>query len=378
MTFPQAHLAWPFFEERHRELVAAFAPWAASCLAGCDADDGSSARDISRALAAAGWLDAALPDEQGALDLRAACLLREILAYEAVVADVAFSEPWLGILPIHLFGGKELRDAHLPAYRTGTLLPAFALSEPEAGSDVSAITTTARRDGAHFILNGTKTWTSNAGTADLYVVFARSGESNRISAFAVDARTPGLVFEPSFAVMSPHAVATWHLRDCRVPADCLIGELDDGMRIAMAALEVFRPTVGAAALGMSRRAMSEATARCLQRTAFRKPIAEHQLVQAKLADMSVQVDASALLVYRAAWQADTSGDRIAREAAIAKYFATEAAATIIDQAVQLFGGLGVKSGTTVEQLYRHARPFRIFDGTSEIQQMIIAREVLRR
>lgn len=375
MSFPQSHLAWPFFEPHHRELAAEFAPWAASHLAGCDVDDGSAARAIYSALADAGWLQAALPEH--ALDLRAACLLREILAFEAVVADVAFSEPWLGILPIHLHGSKELRDAYLPAYRAGALLPAFALSEPDAGSDVSAITTTARRDGTHFVLNGTKTWTSNAGTADLYVVFARTSEPNRMSAFAVDARTPGLVFEPSFAVMSPHTVATWHLQDCRVPADCLIGELDDGMRIAMAALEMFRPTVGAAALGMSRRAMFEATARSLQRTAFKKPIAEHQLVQAKIADMSVQVDAAALLVYRAAWRADTSQNRIAREAAIAKYYATEAAANVIDQAVQLFGGLGVTTGTTVERLYRHARPFRIFDGTSEIQQQIIAREVLR-
>lgn len=382
MAFAQAHLAWPFFEPHHRELAAAFAPWAASRLTGCDADDGATARETSGALAEGGWFDAALPareaaDQEAAVDLRAACLLREILAFEAVVADVAFSEPWLGILPIHLHGSKALRDIYLPAYRAGALLPAFALSEPDAGSDAAAITTTARRDGAHFVLNGTKTWTSNAGTADLYVVFARTGEPNRLSAFAVDARTPGLVFEPPFAVMSPHTVATWHLRDCRVPADCLIGELDDGMRVAMAALEVFRPTVGAAALGMARRAMLEATTRSLQRTAFKKPIAEHQLVQAKLADMNVQVDASALLVYRAAWQADISQDGVAREAAIAKYYATEAAANVIDQAVQLFGGLGVKTGTIVERLYRHARPFRIFDGTSEIQKLIIAREVLR-
>jgi acyl-CoA dehydrogenase len=380
MPFVPEHLAWPFFEPRHRELATDFAAWAARHLGDADNEDGSAARDMFKSLAAGGWLDASLPAESDgrAPDLRAACLMREILAFESVAADVAFSEPWLGILPIHLYGSTTLRKAYVPAYRAGALVPAFALSEPDTGSDVSAITTTAQRDGAHFVLNGTKTWTSNAGTADVYVVFARTGEPNRLSAFAVDTGTAGLFFEQPFAVMSPHAVATWHLRDCRISADCLIGELDEGLPIAMASLEAFRPTVGAAALGMSRRAMSEAVARSLQRTAFKKPIAEHQLVQAKIASMSVQVDASALLVYRAAWQADTSDSRIAREAATAKLYSTEAAFNVIDQAVQLFGGLGVRHGTVVERLYRHARPCRIFDGTSEIQQLIIAREVLRR
>ena len=384
MPFVPEHLAWPFFEPRHRELATDFAAWAARHLGDANNEDGpAAARDMFKSLAADGWLDAGLSSESAdrdgrALDLRAACLLREILAFESVAADVAFSEPWLGILPIHLFGSTKLRNAYVPAYRAGALVPAFALSEPDTGSDASAIATTARRDGAHFVLNGTKTWTSNAGTADVYVVFARTAEPNRLSAFTVNAGTPGLFFEQPFAVMSPHAVATWHLQDCRVPADCLIGELDEGLPIAMASLEAFRPTVGAAALGMSRRAMDEAVARSLQRTAFKKPIAEHQLVQAKIASMSVQVDASALLVYRAAWQADTSQGRIAREAAIAKLYSSEAAFNVIDQAVQLFGGLGVRHGTVVERLYRHARPFRIFDGTSEIQQLIIAREVLRR
>jgi acyl-CoA dehydrogenase len=260
------------------------------------------------------------------------------------------------------------------------LLPAFALSEPGAGSDAGAITTTAHRDGTHYVLNGRKTWTSNAGLADVYVVFARmqgADAAEGISAFAVDGGESGIVVEDAFKVISPHTVATWRLEDCRINADCLIGKPGDGLRIAMAALEAFRPTVGAATLGMSRRAMSEAIARSLERSAFKKPIAEHQLIQAKIADMAVQVDASALLVYRAAWQSDTLGQRITREAAIAKLYCSEAASNVIDQAVQVFGGLGVKQGTVVEQLYRHSRPFRIFDGTSEIQQLIIARELLR-
>jgi acyl-CoA dehydrogenase len=382
------HLAWPFFEPRHREFAGCFAAWTASALGDYDQEspeDGATARKIFRQLGEGGWLGLTLPEREPAdtslgLDLRAACLLREILAFESVVLDVAFSEPWLGILPIHLAGSAQLKSRYLPGYRAGELLPAFALSEPDAGSDAAAINTTAHRDGAQYVLNGRKTWTSNAGSADLYVVFARmqgSDDQQGLSAFAVDGAASGIVIEDPLQVMSPHSVATWRLQECRIPADCLIGGPGDGMRIAMAALEAFRPTVGAATLGMSRRAMSEAVTRSLQRSAFRKPIAEYQIIQAKIADMAVKVDASALLVYRAAWQSDTLGRRIPREAAIAKLYASEAASSIIDQAVQVFGGLGVKRGTAVERLYRHSRPFRIFDGTSEIQQMIIARDVLR-
>jgi acyl-CoA dehydrogenase len=382
------HLTWPFFEPRHRDLAAAFADWTPSNLGAFDDDEGGNgdaAREIFQRLGARGWLGATLLDRERdsgppRLDLRAVCLLREILAFRSVVADVALSEPWLGILPVYLFGSAGLRDRYLPAYLEGRLIPAFALSEPESGSDARAIATTARSDGDHYVLNGRKTWTSNAGLADLYVVFAlldAGADEAGISAFVVGGKTEGIILEERFEVLSPHTVATWRLEDCRIPADCLLGRPGEGFEIAMRTLELFRPTVAAAALGMSRRAMSESIARSLERTAFRKPIAEHQLIQAKLAAMAVQVDAAALLVYRAAWQSDTSERHIAREAAIAKFYSSEAASSVIDQAVQVFGGLGVRKGTVVERLFRHARAFRIFDGTSEIQQLIIAREILR-
>ena len=237
--------------------------------------------------------------------------------------------------------------------------------------------TTARLDGNRYILKGRKTWTSNAGLADLYIVFARMEESGAICAFAVDGDTPGIELEERLDVMPPHTVGTWSLNDCSVPADRRLGEEGEGFRIAMVALELFRPTVGAAALGFARRAMDEASRRSIQRTAFKKPIAEHQMIQAKLADMAVALEASALLVYKAAWQYDVARRPIARDAAIAKLFSTESAFQIIDQAVQIFGGLGVTKGTPVERLFRHARAFRIFDGTTEIQKLIIARDLLR-
>jgi acyl-CoA dehydrogenase len=306
--------------------------------------------------------------------------MREISAFSSAIADVALSEPWLAILPIALYGSRELQDEMLPKYVAGRLLPAFALSEPGAGSDAAAITTTAYRDGDHYVINGRKTWTSNCGLADLYVIFARVEEqpgASGISAFAIDGSEDGIVLEERLSVLPPHTVGTWVLKDCRVPAHRLIGELGQGFKIAMRVLELFRPTVGAATLGMARRAMAEATERSLDRTAFNKPIAEHQLIQAKLADMAVGIDAAALLVYRAAWQHDVAEQNISREAAIAKLFSTETAFTIIDQAVQIFGGLGVVRGSTVERLFRHSRAFRIFDGTSEIQQLIIARNLLQ-
>lgn len=379
----QDHLAWPFFEPRHREFAARFATWATSNLGEFESDEGgngAAAREIFQRLGVDGWLGATLPciGGQPALDLRAVCLLREIIAFGSVVADVALSEPWLGILAIHLFGSAEQRNSYAAAYRAGRLLPAFALSEPEAGSDAGAIATTAYLDGNHYVLNGRKTWTSNAGLADVYVVFARiDGDRDGISAFVVDGKTEGIVLEQRLEVLPPHTVATWRLENCRVAADCVLGQPGQGLEIAKTVLELFRPTVGAATLGMSRRAMSEAVARSLERTAFRKPIAEHQLIQSKIANMAVQVDAAALLVYRAAWLYDTSQRRIAREAAIAKYYSSEAASQIIDQALQVFGGLGVLKGAVIERLFRHSRAFRIFDGTSEIQQLIIAREMLR-
>ncbi len=381
-----SHLAWPFFDSACVEFAESFDRWVDAELAEFEQNeggDGVAAREIFERLARDGWLQATLPADksgpQAKVGLRRASLMREIAAFSSAIADVALSEPWLGILPIALYGSADLRDELLPRYLAGRLLPAFALSEPDAGSDAAAIKTPARRDGDHYVINGRKTWTSNCGLADVYVVFARMEEqpaAGGIMAFAIDGRDGGVTLEERLSVLPPHTVGTWTLKDCRVPSRRLIGTLGEGLKIAMHALELFRPTVGAATLGFARRAMSEAVERSVSRTAFKKPIAEHQLIQAKLADMAVGIDASALLVYRAAWQHDVTGRSISREAAIAKLYSTETAFDIIDEAVQIFGGLGLVRGMTVERLFRHARAFRIFDGTSEIQRLIIARKLL--
>lgn len=376
------HLLWPFFDESHRTLARSFDSWAEGNLRQYETDegnDGIAARAIFKALGRDGWLRRTLLSVNSTrLDLRTVCLMREICAYSSAIADVGLSEPWLAALAIEIGGSGELKGRYLDSYAQGGLLPAFALSEPDAGSDVAAIQTTAHRDGRHYVLNGRKTWTSNAGLADLYVVFARLDDaSDAISAFLVESADGGIVLDERLQVMSPHTVGTWHLENCRVPADRLLGEPGQGMRIALTALELFRPTVGAAAVGFARRAMDEALARSCDRVAFKRPISEYQLVQAKLADMVAQIDASSLLVYRAAWMHDAGEQETARSAAIAKLFATEAAQKVADEALQIFGGLGVVRGMTVERLYRHIRAFRIFDGTSEIQRLIIARSLLR-
>jgi acyl-CoA dehydrogenase len=381
------HLSWPFFNDGQRADAQAFENWASNHLGQFESDeggDGVAARRIFEMLAQSNWLRKTMTSDAPAftepkVDLRSVCLLREICAHSSAMADVALSEPWLAALPIALYGSEELHKSFLPGYSSGTLLPAFALSEPDAGSDAAAITTVARLDGNSYILNGRKTWTSNCGLADLYVVFARTEgiEGNGISAFAVDGDSNGIELEERLSVSAPHTVGTWILQDVRVPAERMIGAPGQGFKIAMRVLEIFRPTVGAATLGFARRAMSEALEHSRSRTAFRKPIADHQLIQAKLADMAVAIDAAALLVYRAAWLHDQGTGDISKEAAIAKYYSTEAAFRVIDQAVQIFGGLGVVRGQTVERLFRHCRAFRIFDGTSEIQQLIIARNILK-
>ena len=382
------YLAWPFFGEFHRGFAQDFSRWVASELPEYDNDhggDGKAAREIFQRLGLGKWLENSLPGSSGASgdrhDLRTICLMREILGHRSAVGDVAFSEPWLAIMPIALFGSERVRSQLLPRYVRGEMLPAFALSEPRAGSDAASLETRAWLDGDHYVLDGRKTWTSNSGLADLYVVFARTDETpdaQGISAFLVDGRLPGITLEERLAVLSPHTVGTLRFDNVRVPADRLLGKPGQGFKIAMAVLELFRPTVGAAALGFARRAMEEAVARSVERVAFKKPICEHQLVQAKLADMAVKVDASALLVYRAAWLHDAGEANITREAAIAKLHTTEMAQEVVDQAVQIFGGLGVTQGAVVERLYRHVRAFRIFDGTSEIQRLIIAKDVLRK
>lgn len=322
------YLSWPFFDEFHRTFARDFCQWATSELPKYEDDeggDGKAARDIFQRLGIDKWLAHSIPGSHGAggdrHDLRTLCLMREILGYRTAIADVAFSEPWLGIMPIALFGSEQVKGELLPGYFRGEMLPAFALSEPGAGSDAAAIKTQAQLDGEHYFIRGRKMWTSNSGLADVYVVFARTfeaPEAQGISAFLVDGRLPGITLEKRLSVLSPHTVGTLHFDNVRVPADRLLGAPGQGFKIAMAVLELFRPTVGAAALGMARRAMDEAITRSMARVAFKKPICEHQLVQAKLADMAVKVDASALLVYRPTWMHDIGESHLTGVAAIAK------------------------------------------------------------
>jgi acyl-CoA dehydrogenase len=378
---------WPFFEPRHRRFAEDFRSWVASHLGDFESDeggDGRPAREIFRLLAADGWLGPTVAPNPGGsnqrMDLRRVCLMREMLAYSSAMADVGFSEPWLAALPVALYGSPEQKRMHLEPYSRAESLPAFALSEPEAGSDAASIAATATPSGSGFLLNGRKTWISNSGLADLYVVFARTqgeGGAQGLSAFLVDGAKTGMTLEKRLRVLPPHTLGTLRFDDCFIESTALLGRSGQGFEIAMRALEMFRPGVGAACLGFVRRAMDEALQRSTERMAFRKPIAEHQLIQEKLADMAVKSDAAALLVYRAAWAHDQGSPSIGREASIAKLYASEIAQEVVDQALQLFGGLGVVEGTVVERLYRHVRAFRIFDGTSEIQKLIIAKHMLK-
>jgi acyl-CoA dehydrogenase len=380
------YLDWPFFDDSHRVLATDLTEWINTHLSVFEQERRpwwELAREIFIVLAEGGWLRLGVPDGKPSNplpDLRAVCLLREALAYSSGIADVAFSEPWIASLPISIFGGASQKEAYLPSFIQGKCLPAFALSEPEAGSDVAAIATEARREPGEFIISGRKQWTSNGGRADIYIVFARTESGTGaagISAFIVDGATPGICLEQELPVLSPHSVGILRFDGCRVPASSLLGEAGQGFKIAMTALELFRPTVGAATLGFARRAMDAAVGRSLQRTAFGKSISEHQLVQQKVAEMATEIDAAALLVFRAAWLKDHDQGRITREAAMAKLYSTEMAQRVIDKALQIFGGMGVVSGSIVERLYREVRAFRIFDGSSEIQTLIIAKEALK-
>jgi acyl-CoA dehydrogenase len=313
------------------------------------------------------------------IDVRSLCLLRETFARGSALADFAFAMQGLGSGPLSLFGSEAQRREYLPRVAAGQAIAAFALSEAEAGSDVSAMRATARRDGGGWVLDGQKTWISNAGIADFYVVFCRlqEGGDRSYGAFVVDADRKGLHVTERFDVTAPHPLGTIELAGCRVPGGALIGEPGRGLRVALATLDAFRPTVGAAALGLARRALDEAVAHVERRRVFGQALADHQLTQAKLADMATAIDASALLVYRAAWARDRGGAaRVTREAAMAKLFATEAAQRVVDEAVQLLGARGVLAGGTVERLYREVRALRIYEGTSEIQRLVIAGQVL--
>jgi len=378
----QSYLHWPFFEDRHRDLAARLEAWAGPALAAPHHQDVDAAcRALVTALGVAGFLGHAVPEAGAdALDVRSLCLARETLARHSALADFAFAMQGLGTGSITLFGSAAQRAHHLPAVRAGRAIAGFALSEPDAGSDVAALTMSATKLPDGWRLDGVKTWISNGGIADHYIVFARVGDTpgtKNIAAFIVEAATPGLAIAERIPVIAPHPLATLRFENCVVPDAALLGQPGEGFKIAMATLDIFRPTVGAAALGMARRALDEAVARAKVRMIGGRPLADQQLIQAKLADMALQIDAAALLVYRAAWTRDIERRRITREAAMAKLYATEMAQRVIDQAVQIFGGLGVKTGSKVEELYREIRALRIYEGASEVQQLIIARQILQ-
>ena len=373
-------LELPFFEPRHRAFAEKFSAWAKSEIAprhhadeaGVDAE----ARTLVGLLGKAGWLKHCVET----IDVRTMALARDILAYHSGLADFCFVMQGLGSGSITLFGSEALKKKYLPGVATGARIAAFALSEPESGSDVASMSCAARKDGADYVLDGLKSWISNAGLAHQYVVFARTGEapgSRGLSAFVVDADAPGLKVKERQAVIAPHPLGTLEFSACRVPAAQMLGAPGEGFKVAMSTLDVFRPTVGAAALGFARRAMDEATGYAQARKAFGKSLSEFQLIQEKISDMAVAVDAAALLVYRAAWVKDVQKRRVTREAAMAKLYATEAAQLVIDQAVQVFGARGVVAGATVERLYREIRALRIYEGTTEIQKLIIAGQVLK-
>ena len=380
-------LDWPFFAETHRRLARELGEWAAQEVAPMrryeqDIDDAS--RELVRRLGAAGWLRAVIPAAYGGsierLDFRSICIARDVLARVSGLADSAFALQGLGTAPIAMHGSDLQKKRYLPPVCEGSAVAAFAISEPDAGSDLAGMQTTAVRDGGDWRIDGRKTWISNAGIADHYVVFCHMpGESDaprRYGAFIVDAENPGLRVSARIETIAPHPLGTLDFEDCRVSPEMIIGEPGDGMRIALSTLDAFRPTVGAAAVGFARRALDEALARVASRRAFGSPLSDFQLTQARLADMAVAIDASALLVYRAAWMRDTGAQRTTREAAMAKLFATESAQRVVDDAVQLFGGQGVVAGEPVERLYREVRALRIYEGTSEIQKIVIAGQLL--
>ncbi len=378
-----AHLMWPFFDSYHHEIAKGIQHWARNEVSQeHTADVDSACRRLVRQLGDANWLCYAVAGiEYGGfshrIDTRAICLMRETLAQYSGLADFSFAMQGLGAGAISLFGSKAQRDNYLPKVATGHAIAAFALSEPDAGTDVAGLKCEATFVGEHYVLNGEKTWISNGSIADFFVVFARTGEpgSRGISAFIVDATNPGMTMTEKIQVMAPHPLARIKFTHCRIHKSQLIGEAGHGFKIAMATLDVFRTSVAAAALGFARRAMREALAHVKQRQMFGKTLADFQLTQARLAQMATDIDTAALLTYRAAWQRD-QGQNVTKEAAMAKMVATETAQQVIDSALQLFGGLGVVSEMPVERLYREIRALRIYEGATEIQQLIIAREIL--
>jgi acyl-CoA dehydrogenase len=374
----QSFLSWPFFEPRHRDLAAALEAWCTAHLPVRHSDVDATCRGLVRLLGQAGWLKPTGAVAGETLDVRTLCLIRETLARHDGLADFAFAMQGLGMGAVSLFGTPAQREV-LDDTRSGTLIAGFALTEPGSGSDVAASTTTARRVRGGWVLDGEKTYISNGGIADVYTVFARTGEApgaRGLSAFLLPAKAAGLRVAGRIEVMAPHPLAHLEFDGVELPEAALIGTAGDGFKIAMSVLDVFRSTVGAAALGFARRALDEALARVKTRRVQGAALAELQMVQGHLADMALEIDAAALLVYRAAWTKDQGATRVSREAAMAKLYATEAAQRVIDMAVQLYGGDGVRVGSTVEHLYREIRALRIYEGASDVQRLIIARSIL--
>ena len=385
----RAYLDWPFFDDAHRTLAEDLGAWAETDIQHAPSAETREANDLRcrtlvEALGRSGWTRYAVPSAYGGamneLDSRALCIVRETLAYHDGLADFAFAMQGLGSGAITLAGSDALKRAYLPRVASGRAIAAFALSEPDAGSDVAAMQTCARADGDSYIINGSKTWISNGGIADFYTVFARTSDepgARGISAFVVDADTHGLTIAERIDVIAPHPLATLRFDACRVPASHRLGEAGQGFKIAMQTLDIFRASVAAAALGFARRALAEALTHARGRKMFGQTLADFQLTQVALADMATDIDAAALLTYRAAWMRDVKRARATREAAMAKLTATENAQRVIDRAVQMFGGAGVAKGNIVESLYREIRALRIYEGASEVQRLIIGRELLR-
>ena len=376
-----SYLQWPFFEDTHRSLQGALNDWCTDYDFPHSDDVDADCRQLVHDLGNAGWLRNCVPAQWGGnaakLDVRSIALCRETLGYHSGLADFSLAMQGLGSGAISLFGSGQQRASWLPKVAAGEAISAFALSEAKAGSDVAAMETSAEVSGDEFVINGEKTWISNGGIADVYCVFARTGEApgaRGLSAFVVDAKTPGLRVKNRIDTIAPHPLATLSFDDCRVPANALIGEAGAGFKVAMATLDVFRTTVAAAALGFARRALDEAVRHTSTRQLFGAPLSALQMTEATIADMATDVDASALLVYRSAWAKDCHQERVTREAAMAKLYATEAAQRVIDSAVQLFGGSGVTKGNIAESLYREIRALRIYEGASEVQKVIIARQ----
>jgi acyl-CoA dehydrogenase len=404
-----ATLDWPFFSDSHRELAAKLDEWArreiTNSIAGTSSSVDAACRAVVRKLGAAGWLRYTVPAAYGGayekLDVRSLCIARETLARISGLADISFAMQGLGAGPITLFGSDALKERYLRRVGAGEAIAAFAISETDAGSDIAAMQTTARLEKNSYVIDGEKTWISNGGIADFYVVFCRlesegtppsrrkpkdlgmqeastRGAEGRpeFIALVVGPGDSGFSVAERIETLAPHPLARIRFENCRVPTDRVVGEPGKGLKVALATLDVFRSTVGAAALGFARRALDEALAHVTDRKIFGQPLKDYQLTQARIARMATSIDASALLVYRAAWARDNGAPRITREAAMAKMYATEAAQRVIDDALQLLGGRGVVAGHPVEQLYREIRSLRIYEGTTEVQQLVIAGQVL--